>query len=32
MQIDQIEIRITEITRNGDATVKLSTKNQNGDS
>jgi hypothetical protein len=32
MQIDQIEIRITEITRNGDVTVKLLSKNQNMDS
>jgi hypothetical protein len=32
MQIDRIEIRITEINRNGEVTVKLSSKNQNGDS
>jgi hypothetical protein len=32
MQIDLIGIRITEITRNGDVTVKLSSKNQNMDS
>jgi len=32
MQIDQIEIRITEITRNGDVTVKLLSKNQTRDS
>ena len=32
MQIDRIEIRITEINRNGEVTVKLSSKNQNKDS
>ena len=31
IQIDQVEIEITQITRNGDVTVKLSSKNHNGD-
>ncbi len=31
MEASRIEIRITEITRNGDATVKLLNKDKNGD-
>ncbi len=31
MQTDQIKMGITEITRNGDAIVKLYNKDQNGD-